>query len=73
MMQSIILCDHVTERDVIGQCDLIVERAVIGQYDLIVERDVISLCDHVTERAVTECEGVNLFFTFFLKKIYLMT
>ena len=25
MMQSIILCDHVTERDVIGQCDLIVE------------------------------------------------
>ena len=28
MMQSINLCDHVTEREVIGQCDLIVERAV---------------------------------------------
>ena len=26
MMQGISLCDHVTERDVIGQCDLIVER-----------------------------------------------
>ena len=36
MMQSIILCDHVTERAVIGQYDLIVERdvterSVIGQ------------------------------------------
>ena len=35
MMQSISLCDHVTEREVIGQCDLIVERDVT-------ERDTLS-------------------------------
>ena len=37
MMQGISLCDHVTER------------AVIGQYDLIVERAHIFLCDSVVD------------------------
>ena len=39
MMQSISLCDHVTERDVIGQYDLIVERERYHSRNLVTERD----------------------------------
>ena len=35
MMLSIILCDHVTERDVIGQCNLVTERDATGELALL--------------------------------------
>ena len=49
MMQSISLCDHVTERDVIGQYDLIVERERYHSRNLVTERDAsskLSACAH---------------------------